>query len=177
MHQILGHHIKNKVILYGHSDGGSIALIYTALYPKNVQAIITEAAHVFVEDITLSGIREAVDAFNSGKLIGLQKYHGNQYQAVFWAWADIWLDEAFRNWNITDLLPDITVPQLIIQGRNDQYGSLEQVNAIQSLAQGVTTVLIPECGHSPFKENQKFILKETSTFIKNTIYETSDHRH
>ena len=93
---ILDQHVKGKVILYGHSDGGSIALIYAAKYPEKIVGIITEAAHVFVEDITLIGIKKAVMAFNDGKLNGLKKYHNSKYQQVFWAWANTWLNPEFK---------------------------------------------------------------------------------
>ncbi len=170
MHSFLSKHVKNKIILYGHSDGGSIALIYATLYPERIHAIITEAAHVFVEDITLKGIEQAVLAFNSHKLDGLSKYHGLKYKSVFWAWADTWLSQDFKTWNILPLLKSIQAPILIIQGQKDQYGTMEQVRRINELTAGESSILTPNCGHAPFKELPDLITKETSTFIKKSIH-------
>jgi pimeloyl-ACP methyl ester carboxylesterase len=89
-------------ILYGHSDGGSIALIYAANHPDKVKAVITEAAHVFNETGTIKGVREARPWMEEGKMEGLRKYHGDRYQEVFYAWNDIWLDDSFMDWDITD---------------------------------------------------------------------------
>jgi len=163
--------IQNKdIILYGHSDGGSIALIFAAKHPNLTHSIITEAAHVFVEQTTLKGIKPAKKAFEEGKLEGLRKYHGANYRTVFYAWVDIWNHPSFLNWNIETELANIQSPQLIIQGLNDQYGTLKQVESIQQNTTGNTIVFTPEnCGHAPFKEKTKDTMNEVITFIlKNT---------
>lgn len=162
-------HIAPKgydIILYGHSDGGSIALIYAANHPGKIKAVITEAAHVFVEDVTIKGVKEARPYFKAGKFEGLKKYHGERYEEVFFAWNDIWLNPEFRDWNITELLPNIKVPQLIIQGIDDQYGTLEQVLSIEKQTSGNSTVFTPEnCGHAPHKEKQNETLIRVGEFI------------
>lgn len=155
-----------KIILYGHSDGGSIALIFAAKYPKNVIGLVTEAAHVFVEDETLAGIKPAHDAFLQGKLVGLKKYHGERYAEVVEAWINIWNSPYFRDWNIEKELKSIICPQLVIQGMDDQYGTLKQVESIAENTQGKTVLFTPEnCGHAPFKENADDVLKQLKLFL------------
>jgi pimeloyl-ACP methyl ester carboxylesterase len=86
--------------LIGHSDGGSISLIFASEKPARLKGIITEGAHVFVEKETTNGIRVAVEDFNAGKLGGLKKYHAEKTDAIFKAWSDIWLSAGFWHWNI-----------------------------------------------------------------------------
>jgi pimeloyl-ACP methyl ester carboxylesterase len=105
--------------LVGHSDGGSIALLHAAEQPAGLRGIVTEAAHVFVEDVTLAGIEAANVAFAAGKLHGLAKYHGDKTEGIFKAWADTWLSSVFRHWNIEYLLPSIACPALVLQGIDD----------------------------------------------------------
>ena len=90
------------ISLYGHSDGGSIALIYAGNHPKKLKYVITEAAHAFVEQVTLDGVKEAIQPFKAGKLNGLRKFHGDRFEEVFWAWNNIWLDPRFEPWNILE---------------------------------------------------------------------------
>lgn len=162
-------HIAPKgydIFLYGHSDGGSIALIYVANHPSKIKAVITEAAHVFVEKITTKGVKEARTHFKVGKFERLKKYHAERYEEVFFAWNDIWLNSEFRDWNITELLPNIKVPQLIIQGIDDEYGTLEQVVSIEKQTSGTSTIFTPKnCGHAPHKEKQNETLIRVGEFI------------
>ena len=159
--------LNNKEItLYGHSDGGSIALIFSSKYSNIIKAVITEAAHVFVEDITIAGIIPAEDAFLQGKLIGLKKYHGERYVEVFEAWTKIWNHSSFRDWNIEQELKNIICPQLIIQGQNDEYGTLKQVESINLNTIGKTTTFTPDkCGHAPFKWLPDEVLHKVGQFI------------
>ena len=163
--------IENKsILLYGHSDGGSIALLFVAKYPQLCKLLITEAAHVFVEQVTLDGIKPAKKAFIEGKMNGLQKYHGEKFKEVFYAWVDIWNHPTFLNWNIENELQNIVCPQLIIQGVDDQYGTLKQVESINRNTKGKTSIFTPEkCGHSPFKEQTKIVLNEVIQFIKSQV--------
>lgn len=156
-----------NIYLYGHSDGGSIALIYAADFEnKKLKGIITEAAHVFVEQETIDGVRKAIQPFKEGKLKGLEKYHGDRYKEVFLAWNNIWLTPLFAHWNIESKLERITCPQLIIQGINDQYGTLKQVESIANNTKGRSEKYTPEnCGHAPHKEKQKDTLLKASKFI------------
>ncbi|WP_231292445.1 alpha/beta fold hydrolase [Leptospira meyeri] len=157
-----------KTILFGHSDGGSIALIAAAKYPESIRGVITEGAHVFVEDITLIGIREAKLAYETTKLKQvLEKYHGSKTENVFSAWVDTWLSGSFRDWNMEILLPSIQCPVLVIQGVNDEYGSENQVNTIVNLVSGKSIKrMIPNAKHTPHKENPELVLEDVSDFIK-----------
>ena len=160
--------ISNKqIVLYGHSDGGSIALIFAAKYPNMIDFVITEAAHVFVETETLNGIAPALKAFKEGKLNGLKKYHGDRFEEVFYAWVNIWNHSTFLDWNIEQELTNIICPQLIIQGEDDQYGTLKQVKSIADCTEGETTILVPEnCGHAPFKEQRSKVMFEVLKFVE-----------
>jgi pimeloyl-ACP methyl ester carboxylesterase len=162
--------IKNA-ILFGHSDGGSIALIAAAKQPKNAMAVITEGAHIFVEDITLQGIRAGAEAYRTTNLKErLQKYHGDKTEAMFWAWAKTWLTDKFQSWNIEAFLPNIECPVLIIQGDNDEYGTIAQVDGIVSQVSGkAVKLMIPEIGHTPHKEAREIVLKESAAFIAEII--------
>ena len=157
----------HHAILFGHSDGGSIALIAAAKYPENIKGIITEGAHIFVEEITLQGIREAVKAYHTTNLNEkLAKYHGDKTEAVFWAWANTWLADEFARWNIEHFLPQIQCPVLVIQGGKDEFGSLAQVNGIVEQVSGkAERFIIPSIGHTPHKEAKEVVLEKTVEFI------------
>lgn len=156
-----------KAILIGHSDGGSIALIFASVYPEKAMGVITEAAHVFVEERTLTGLREALRIFETTNLRDrLSRYHGDKTEALFRGWADIWLAESFRSWNIEEYLPGIRSPLLAIQGEQDEYGSPAQVEAIVSQVSGPATGLIlPGCGHIPHHQARARVLAEIIRFI------------
>jgi len=153
-------------ILIGHSDGGSISLIYGAERPSLLKGIITEAAHVFVEPETIARIRSADETWERGLLRGLSKYHGDKTEMIFKAWSVTWLTGWFKHWNIEYLLPSIEVPLLVIQGAKDRYGSIDQVNAIVSQSSGhAQSEMIENCGHAPHLEAQPVTLALMSAFI------------
>ena len=156
-----------QAILFGHSDGGSIALLAAAKYPFSILGVITEGAHIFVEDITLAGIQSAVEAYRTTNLKErLQKYHGDKTDAIFWAWAKTWLSNEFKSWNIESFLPRITCPILVIQGEQDEYGSLEQVQGIiQQVSGQASQLVIPGIGHTPHKEAQDAVLAHSASFV------------
>jgi pimeloyl-ACP methyl ester carboxylesterase len=167
---ILNLELKN-VILFGHSDGGSIALLTAALFPEKIMGIITEGAHVFVEQETINGIRAAVLAYQNTSLKEkLYKYHGDKTDTVFRMWAETWLSETYQSWNIEEYLSKIECSSLIIQGEEDQYGTLDQVNSIVKNTSGYSKALIiPDIGHTPHKENSEIVVKNVISFI-NEIY-------
>lgn len=153
-------------ILIGHSDGGSISLIFGAEHPPLLKGIITEAAHVFVDSETINGIKVAVRAWDKGKLTGLIKYHGDKTETMFRAWSETWLTNWFRHWNIEYLLPSIDVPLLAMQGSDDQYASIAQVNSIASKSSGYSHLeIVANCAHIPHLEAQPAVLKLMSDFI------------
>ncbi len=155
-------------VLIGHSDGGTIALLYGARYPKGVRGIITEAAHVFVEDVTLEGIRETVNTYETTDLKEkLARYHGDNTDTLFRAWADTWLAPEFRTWNVESYLPQVTCPILVIQGNDDEYATRAQVDAIAGQVSGpARPLLVPGCGHTPHREARDAVLKEMAAFVE-----------
>lgn len=157
----------DAAILIGHSDGGSIALIGAAKAPQRILGVITEAAHVFVEPVTVAGIRRAVDAYRrKGLRDRLRKYHGDNTDAVFYRWAETWLDPSFEDWNIESFLTGITCPTLVIQGAEDEYATLAQVEAIARQVSGpVETAIIPECRHIPHFQRPAETLRVMARFI------------
>ncbi|WP_299216573.1 alpha/beta hydrolase [uncultured Aquimarina sp.] len=160
--------LKN-VILFGHSDGGSIALLTASLYPEKIKGIITEGAHVFVEKETLQGIRDAKVAYETTNLKEkLARYHGEKTEDVFRMWTETWLSPSFEDWNIESYLPAIQCPSLIIQGENDEYGSIAQVlSIIQKTSGDSESLIIPNAGHTPHKEATEVVLKKTTDFTLN----------
>ncbi|WP_288435052.1 alpha/beta hydrolase [uncultured Chryseobacterium sp.] len=156
-----------KVILFGHSDGGTIALITAAKYPERVKAVICEAGHIFVEEITLKGVCEAWEAYKTTNLAErLQKYHGDKVDTLFKAWTETWTRDDYRSWNIEHLLKHITAPLFFIQGEADEYGTLDQVEKTVSQVSGYAEkYIIPGIGHTPHKEAPELILKKAAEFI------------
>jgi len=156
-----------KAFFIGHSDGGSIALLFAAVHPDRTAGVITEAAHVFVEDVTVDGIRVAVAAYETGDLREkLAKYHAGNTEGAFRGWADTWLAPEFRNWNLEEYLPSIQAPLLAIQGQNDPYGTPAQVKAIVSRVNGPARgLIIPGCGHIPHIQARHRVLSEMAEFV------------
>ena len=161
---------ETPFILIGHSDGGSISLIFGAEQPAFLQGIITEAAHVFVEKISLEGIEKADAAFAEGRMKGLVRYHGKKTGKLFQAWSETWQSPWFAAWNIEYLLPAIEAPLLVLQGRDDQYGTEAQVQAIVAGAAGkATPALLADCAHAPHLEFPELALDLMSCFINRII--------
>jgi pimeloyl-ACP methyl ester carboxylesterase len=159
-------------ILIGHSDGGTIAILFSAEYPEMVSGIITEAAHVFVEEITLNGIKESLRVFKEDDELKekLVKFQGRHADQIISDWRRIWLSAEFRDWNIEKYLPHITCPALVIQGEDDDYGSNAQVDAIVNQVSGsAQKLIIPDCGHRPHHQAREIVLKEMKRFIKNIL--------
>lgn len=160
--------IDAKILLIGHSDGGSIALLYAKYFPKRVLGIVTMAAHIENEEITREGIFPAIEAYNSGKLDGLKKYHFEKTDALFRAWSETWLSEAFRTWSIEKEIQGIQIPALIMQGKEDQYGSELQVAKIAKACKNSVGVMIPTCKHHPHLEKSDFVLDKILVWIENS---------
>ncbi len=143
---------KSPPWLYGHSDGGSIALLFAARYPMNTLGIIVAAPHIFVEDISVSSIGKAKIAYQTTDLRAkLSRYH-DDVDSAFWGWNNIWLNPAFRHWNLTQAIKTITCPLLAIQGLDDEYGTLEQIRGIKRILPATQLLELPECGHSPHRD-------------------------
>src|SRR5690606_6034121 len=152
-------------LLHGHSDGSSIALLYAASLPDRVGAIAVAAPHIFVEDITIEGIRKALDIYRTTDFPSKLARHHRDAESVFRAWVDIWLTPEFRAWNIEDLLKNIRCPVLAIQGVDDEYGTLEQIRGIKRHVPHTELLEIPECGHSPHRDQSEVVINALCEFI------------
>ncbi len=154
-----------RPILLGHSDGASIALIHAGSYPDSPRGLILEAPHVFVEDLSVKSIAEAKAAYLTTDLPRkLGRYH-QHVDATFWGWNDIWLDPLFRTWNIESSLDAIRCPVLVIQGEDDEYGTIRQVGAIQARIPCTQVLLLARCGHSPHRDQPEATLDRAADFV------------
>lgn len=157
-----------RPLLFGHSDGASIALLYAAAFPDAPAAAVSIAAHVMVEDVTLAGIDEAVESWRTTDLPArLARHHGGKAEAVFRAWSGTWRDPAFRGFSAVEAIRPVRCPLLVLQGENDGYGTFAQVEAIAAAVSGpVRTVVLPGLGHFPHREDPDRVLEETDRFLQ-----------
>lgn len=152
-------------VLLGHSDGASIALIYAGAFPERLRALILEAPHVFVEEHGLRSIASIRTLYEAGDIsVKLGRYH-DHVEEVFYGWNDIWLDPRFREWNIEEYLGAITCPTLVIQGEDDEYGTLAQVQAIRLRVPAAQALILQHCRHSPHREQPDLTLAAISRFV------------
>jgi pimeloyl-ACP methyl ester carboxylesterase len=164
----------DSAILVGHSDGGSIALVHAALDAsaghRRIRGVIVEAPHVFVEDVSITSITKAREAYETGDLREkLARYHGANVDGAFRGWNDAWLDPGFRSWNIEAYLPRIEAPVLVIQGEDDPYGTRAQVDAIARQVSGrVETMMLAKCGHAPHRDQPEATAEAMVAFVSST---------
>ncbi len=152
-------------ILVGHSDGASIAIIYAGVHDR-VAGLVLLAPHVFVEDLSVASIAEARSKFQTTNLPEKLARHHRDAARTFCGWNNIWLDRAFRRWNIEEYLPRITCPTLVIQGLQDQYGTMAQVEAIQRQTGGPVEVLaLEDCRHSPQRDQLEKVIEAIRNFV------------
>ena len=159
-------------ILVGHSDGGSIALIHAGGVPgAPVRGLCLEAPHVFCEDLSVASIALAAEKYRQGDLRrALERHHGANVDVAFWGWNQAWLDPAFRGWNIQEYLGGIRCSALVVQGEDDEYGTLAQVDAIEAGSGGsVQRLVLPACGHSPHRAQPEATLAAMSAFIRDLL--------
>ena len=153
-----------RPILFGHSDGASIALIHAGVHP--VAGVIVLAPHLFVEEIALEGIRSIRANYESGDLRArLARYHANP-DSAFWGWHDIWLHPDFRSWDIGDFVKKIQAPVLAIQGNNDEYGTMRHLDLIAGLVPGTTLLKLDRCRHSPHRDQPDAVVAAAAEFVR-----------
>jgi pimeloyl-ACP methyl ester carboxylesterase len=159
-----------RPVLFGHSDGASIALIYAGAFPENVAALIVEAPHVVVEDLSVASIAAIGEAFRTTALREkMSRYHAD-VDATFFGWNDIWLSPAFRSWSIVDRLETISAPAFAIQGAGDEYGTLEQLELLAAHSGGVTDRLVlAGCGHAPHRERTGLVEQFTAAWLEECV--------
>jgi len=157
-----------RPILVGHSDGASIALIHAGSGAGDPFALILEAPHVFVEDVTVNRIAELRDLYRSTDLrTRLARHHGQNVDTLFDYWTDVWLRPEFRRWNIERYLPDVTCPTLIIQGKQDEYGTDRQVNTLLAALGGrCEGIVLERCGHSPHIDQRSTVSDLMTRFVR-----------
>jgi pimeloyl-ACP methyl ester carboxylesterase len=155
-----------RPILLGHSDGASICVLYAAASPASPRGLVLEAPHVFVEELTVKSIAKIRTVYGTTDLPErLGRYHDHVEEA-FWGWNDIWLNPAFRDWNIEECLNSIACPVLVIQGDDDEYGTLAQVEAIKRRVADSQALILPACGHSPHRDQPTATLEAIVQFVR-----------
>jgi pimeloyl-ACP methyl ester carboxylesterase len=153
-------------ILFGHSDGASIALIHAGGSQSPVRGVILMAPHTMVEDIALQGIEAAKRSYEStGLRDKLARYHSDP-DSAFRGWSDIWLNRDFRGWNIDEYSPRITCPILAIQGERDHYGTMEHIERIARAAPHVEVLTLNDCGHSAHRDQPAAVIERVTQFVK-----------
>lgn len=152
--------------LFGHSDGASIALLHAAAFPDAVRGVVALAPHLFVEDLTISSLEVTRENYASGDMKErLGRYHDDP-DAVFRRWIDIWLDPRFRAWSIEDEMPAIRCPVLAIQGEEDEYGTMAQIERLAALAPKVSLVELADCRHSPHRDQPDLVTAAVADFVR-----------
>jgi pimeloyl-ACP methyl ester carboxylesterase len=150
-------------VLIGHSDGATIALLHAARFP--VAGCVVMAPHLLVEDMTISAIAASKKAYVEGDLRQkLMKYHAD-VDCAFWQWNDVWLSQAFRSFDIREECKTISAPVLALQGSDDAYGSLRHLDELQTAGR-VERHVLPNCGHSPHKDQAQKSLDLVAGFLK-----------
>jgi pimeloyl-ACP methyl ester carboxylesterase len=164
---VLGELGLQNPVLVGHSDGASIALIHAGA-GNPVRGVVAMAPHVFIEPVCLESIAQAKQTFESTDIPErLGRYHRDA-RKTFYGWADVWLDPAFEKWDIRDdYLPGIRCPVLAIQGHDDEYGTMAQLDETARLVKGTCELLqLGNCGHSPFRDQPEIVADRVAAFVR-----------
>jgi pimeloyl-ACP methyl ester carboxylesterase len=152
-----------RPLLLGHSDGGTIALLHAAHHP--VAGCIVMAPHVMVEEVSIRSIAAAREAYENGLLRQrLSPFHAD-VDGAFWQWNDVWLSEAFRSYDIRKEISAISAPLLAIQGEDDPYGTMAQIDEIARAVPQTRQVKLPRCGHSPHKDQPEAVAQAIEAFL------------
>ncbi len=168
---VIEHFQLEEVILFGHSDGASIAIIYAGSRLGPVRGLVLEAPHVFIETVCVERIARIAGEYDTTKLRErLARYHGSSTDSMFRTWTDVWLRPEFLRWNIEEYLPSIKSPVLVVQGEDDDYGTLAQVEAILTRVGGpAESLVLPRCGHSPHSDRPHEVLESVTRFLRQAL--------
>lgn len=151
-------------VLIGHSDGATIALIHATKHP--VSACVVMAPHVMVEEVTVQSIEEARHAYEAGDLRKpLSRYH-DHVDVAFWQWNDVWLSPAFRDFDIRSECTAISTPLLAIQGLDDAYGTMAQIDDLLAAVPHAQSLRLPQCGHSPHRDQPHAVNEAIAGFLR-----------
>jgi len=154
-----------RPILLGHSDGGSIAIIHAGGSGRDVSGLILMAPHVIVEDISIASIAAARVAYAQGDFRARLGRHHDDVDGAFRGWNDVWLSPEFRGWSIEEYLRRIECPVLAIQGENDEYGTMEQVDRIGRAIPHARILKLARCGHSAHRDSAEEVLEAIRGFV------------
>jgi pimeloyl-ACP methyl ester carboxylesterase len=158
--------LREPVWLYGHSDGGSIALLFAARFPERVAGVIAAAPHIFVEDLSVSSIERTRLAYLETDLRDkLARYH-DDVDSAFWGWNDIWLHPPFREWSIEREIEAIRAPLLAVQGVDDEYGTMEQIRGIKRRIPHAKLLELQRSGHSPHRDQPEAVIRAAVDFAR-----------
>lgn len=156
-----------RTILVGHSDGATIAALYAGLIRDHrVAALILMAPHFFAETVALDEIARARVAYEQGELRPRLARHHENVDNAFYGWNDSWLHPDFRHWDVTDAINGIEVPVLAIQGAQDQYGTLRQIEFLEERGKAqVRMLVLDDCRHAPFAERPTEVISSVQRFL------------
>ena len=160
--------------LLGHSDGGSIALLYAASHPQRIAGAIVLAPHILVEDLSVSSIEKVRTAYLETDLRQRLARHHDSPDSAFWGWNDIWLRPAFKHWSIEAEIGAIRCPLLAVQGLDDEYGTLEQIRGIARRVPQAELLELPACGHSPHRDQPEPLIAAITLFIQRQAMKKND---
>jgi pimeloyl-ACP methyl ester carboxylesterase len=160
---------RKRMWVVGHSDGGSIALLYAALYPDALAGAVVIAPHVFVEDISVESIAQTKRLYETADLRSkLARYHAD-VDSAFYGWNDIWLNPAFRQWSIAGELASIRQPLLAVQGHDDNYGTMAQIDTIAARVPHARLARLDACGHSPHRDAPEKLNETIEAFVSSGV--------
>jgi pimeloyl-ACP methyl ester carboxylesterase len=157
---------NEKPWLFGHSDGGSIALLYASQFSDRLAGAIVLAPHIVVEDLSVQSIAETRAAYLNADLRQRLAKHHDDPDSAFWGWNDIWLHPPFRQWSIEREIEAIACPLLAMQGLDDEYGTLEQIRGIARRLPKTRLLELPDCGHSPHRDRPERVIDASAAFLR-----------
>lgn len=175
--ELMQHWQIEKPVLFGFSDGASVATIYGGMFPDKISGLIVEGVHVLIEEVTLKGIREAQKTLETTNISrALTKYHGDKVFDLYHAWTKTWLSDQHQSWNIEHFIPKIQVPILVVQGENDEFGTMNQVNAFDNAVVSVEKLIVPNVGHTAHKEEKIVVFDAVVGFIETICKSDTKHK-
>lgn len=153
-------------VIFGFSDGASVATIYAGMFPDGLRMLIVEGVHVLIEEKTLQGVREAQLMLETTKIAQvLEKYHGTKVRDLYGAWTQTWLSDEHQSWNIEHFIPEIQVPILVIQGELDEFGSMAQVHAFDAAPGTVEKCVVNGASHTAHKDEKAYVFAAVEQFV------------